>query len=487
MKPPSAAKARIPQILPSKFKPKPLPPSGDGEERGRTRAAGPPKAHSCEDLYAGPPRGEGGRRSASESGSECGDGLRNVSPAIRRSAADFSGLYRTMHRIQRPGPAGRGVRGMASRFEKTKAGEGERSEADDGAGVPRAAVSSRVNEFEVIIRRSASAPCRSSSLPTLYSGSAHSPAHSPAHLYRASAVSAESLLVAGSTRREACSPVDGRSCGEEEESPEVRHKVRTDSPPNTEAEIERIFSHGSPELNHQHVGGSQSPPALLTGSPLHHHPQHHHLDHQLLLQPSKCKGSCPASYTRFTTIRRHERQQASTRQERLPPPERKATLPGNLFLMGPAPFRLRKNLQSQPSRRSALATKVTPGAVSPEPRPLIPRRLSSLEVLERLSNADEGHIDPLSNGRGSDANGNLLQPPHRRGGYLHPFPTVTSHPSLWLLIYLRSLSSPLCPLFSTKRRRRPPSLVCVVCLQSDRGASISLCQCAAWCSSFHCE
>ncbi|TNN31952.1 Sorbin and SH3 domain-containing protein 1 [Liparis tanakae] len=478
MKPLSAAKARIPHILPSKFKPQPLPPSG--EERGRTRAAGPPKAHSCEDLYAGPPRGsgrEGGRRSASESGSECGDGLRNVSPAVRRSAADFSGLYRTMHRIERPGPARGGVRGMASRLEKTKAGEGERSEADGGGGVPRAAVSSRVNDFEVIIQRSASAPCRSSSLPTLYSGSAHSPAHSPAHLCRASAVSAESLLVAVGAPREARSPgeADGRSGGEEEESPEVRHKVRTDSSHNPEMEL--ICSHGSPGLNQQHVAGSLSPPAL--------HP-HPHLDHQLLLKPSKCKGSCPASYTRFTTIRRHERQQASRRQER--PPERKTTLPGNLFLMGPAPFRLRRNLQSQPSGRSALATKVLPGGAAPEPRPLIPRRLSSLEVLERLSNADEGPAEPLSNGRGVDANGNLLQPPagHRRGGYLHPHPVTLSRPPVVTHVSPLSLFT-LCPLLSTKRRRRPPSLVCVVCLQSDREASISLCQCAAWCSSFHWE
>ncbi|XP_076599574.1 sorbin and SH3 domain-containing protein 1 isoform X7 [Chaetodon auriga] len=456
MKPLSAAKACIPQILPSKFKPKLLPPSGDSQE-SRTKAVRHPKAHSCEDLYTGPcdtdfagaEEREGGQHvdSKSSCGTECTDGLRNVSPAIRRSASEFSTLYRTMHHIQRPSSAGcsphGSVRSLASLFEKAKANGVERSEAEDGGNIPRDAVSSRVSEFEVIIQRSSSAPSRSSSLPTLHSSQSHSPNHSPAHLYMASAVSAESLLVADTTQTDACSPVEaeGRSCGEEALSPgsvtveeaasssEDRHNIRTESPSNIEAEVEQIFSRRSPELIHQNVSGSKSPSTLLTASPpqhnhmYHHHHHHllHHLNHQLLLKPSKCKGSCPASYTRFTTILRHERQQATSQQERLPHQEKKTTLPGNLFLMGPAPFRLRKNLQSHQTRRTQLATKVTTGTqrpctLSPELRPLIPERLSSLEVLERLSNGEGSNTDHLSNGQGLDANGNLLQPlaAHRR-------------------------------------------------------------------------
>ncbi|XP_070771567.1 sorbin and SH3 domain-containing protein 1 [Enoplosus armatus] len=452
MKPLSAAKACIPQILPSKFKPKLLPPSGDSQEN-RTKAVRHPKAHSCEDLYTGPcdtdfagaEERESGQHSDSKSscGTECADGLRNVSPAIRRSASEFSSLYRTMHHIQRPSSAGcsphGSVRSLASLFEKAKADGGEGSEADDGGNIPRDAVSSRVSEFEMIIQRSSSAPSRSSSLPTLHSSHGHSPNHSPAHLYMASAVSAESLLVADATQTDVCSPVEaeGKSYGQEDLYPgsgtveeaasasEDTHNVRTESPSNTEAEVEQIFSKSSPELIHQNVGGSMSPSALLTASPPqhnhihHHHHLLHHLNHQLLLKPSKCKGSCPASYTRFTTILRHERQQAT--QERPPPLEKKTTLPGNLFLMGPAPFRLRKNLQSHQTRRTLLATKVTMGtqrpcALSPELRPLIPQRLSSLEVLERLSNGEGSNTDHLSNGQGLDANGNLLQPlaAHRR-------------------------------------------------------------------------
>ncbi|XP_035848382.1 sorbin and SH3 domain-containing protein 1 isoform X2 [Sander lucioperca] len=449
MKPLSAAKACIPQILPSKFKPKLLPPSGDSQE-SRTRAVRHPKAHSCEDLYTGPcdtdfagaEERESGQHSDSKSscGTECANGLRNVSPAIRRSASEFSNLYRTMHYIQRPSSAGcsphGSVRSLASLFEKSNAEGDERSEADDGGNIPRDAVSSRVSEFEMIIQRSSSAPSRSSSLPTLHSSHSHSPDHSSAHLYMASAVSAESLLVADATQMDACSPVEaeGKSCREEALSPgsvtveeaasssEDRHNVRTESPSNTEAEVEQIFSKSSPDLIHQNVSGSKSRSALLAASPpQHNHLHHNHLLHHPNLKSSKCKGSCPASYTRFTTILRHERQQATTQQERPPPLEKKTTLPGNLFLMGPAPFRLRKNLQSHQTRRTLLATKVTvgtqrPSTWSPEPRPLIPQRLSSLEVLERLSNGEGSNTEHLSNGQGLDANGNLLQPlaAHRR-------------------------------------------------------------------------
>lgn len=496
-KPLSAAKACIPQILPSKFKPKLLPPGGDSQE-SRTKTVRHPKAHSCEDLYTGPcdpdcagtEERESGQNSDSSYGTDWADGLRNISPAIRSSASDFLSLYRTMHHIQRPSSAGcspqGSVRSLAFLFERENSDGGERSEADEGGNIPRDAVSSRVTEFEMIIQRSSSGPSRSSSLPTLHSS--HSPAHSSSHLFMASAVSAESVLVPDATKTDACSPVEeeDKHTGEEVLLPdretveeaafysEDGHYVRTESPSATEAEVEQIFSNCSPDLVHSSVSGSKSPSALLTDPlPHHHHHLLHHLNHHPHLKPSKCKGSCPASYTRFTTILRHERQQATTQQERLPPPERK--LPGNLLLMGPAPFRLRKSLHSHQPRRTLSATKVTtstqrPCRMSPEPRPLIPRRLSSLEVLEKLSNGAGGNTDNLSNGQGLDANGNLLQPlaTHRRGGYLHPFTTVTLLSSS-VVIHLSRLYLHLVSLFSTKRH--PPSLVCVVYLQTAGEAS----------------
>lgn len=443
MKPLSAAKACIPQILPSKFKPNLLPPSGDSQTN-RTTAVRNPKAHSCEDLYNGEYDRDYAvseeRESRTQSDSRCEDGLRNASCAIRRSTSEFSSLYKSMHRIQQPSSAGcspqGSVRSLASLFEKAKAARGERSEAEDGENIPRDSVSSRVTEFEMIIQQSSSAPCRSSSLPTLHSS--HS--HSPTHLYMVSAVSAESLLIADATQTVACSPVEVEGKSSEEEgaasSADVQNE-RTESPFNCEAEVEQIFKQSSQEFINQSGGESKcdSPASPPKHGLIHHHHHHHHilqnLNHELLLKPSKCKGSCPASYTRFTTILRHERQQALTQQERPRPLEKRTTLPGNLFLMGPAPFRLRKNLQSHQTRKT-LATKVTlgfqrPYALSPELRPRIPQRLSSLEVLERLSNTEGSDTDQLSNQHCLDANGNLLQllAAQRRGGYIHPFNTVT--------------------------------------------------------------
>nr|XP_054605874.1 sorbin and SH3 domain-containing protein 1 isoform X1 [Nothobranchius furzeri] len=413
-KPLSAAKTCIPQILPSKFKPVLLPPGGNGQE-GETTAVRRGKAHSCEDLYTGAAEDrDSGQLSddVSVCGGQSADGLRDDSPAIRRSASEFSSLYKTMHHIQRPSSVGcsphGSVRSLASLFEKVKV-EGERSEADDSGNVARNNVTSRISEFERIIQRSSSAPSRSSSLPSL--SSSCSPNRSPDHPCMVSTQSAESLLVASTTQADICPLVEPGSKNSSKEaltadvvaveeaasSSDDGQNIRTEFPCNTEVEVEHIFSSGSQERSQQ----SKTPPP-----PQHNH-LHHHLLHHLNLKPSKCKSSCPASYTRFTTILRHERQQATMQQDRQPVSEKKAMLPGNLFLTGPAPFRLRKNLHSHQTQRMLLATRVT-GTMSPELRelrPSIPQRLSSLEVLEKLSK----DTDQLSNGQGLDANGNLLQ------------------------------------------------------------------------------
>uniref|UniRef100_A0A3Q3AFQ3 Sorbin and SH3 domain-containing protein 1-like n=1 Tax=Kryptolebias marmoratus TaxID=37003 RepID=A0A3Q3AFQ3_KRYMA len=411
-KPLSAAKACIPQILPSKFKPRLLPPGG----RSQDCSVRHPKAHSCEDLYTGPcepdcdgPGDQIGRR-PSLCGGDGAPGLSDDSPAIRRSISEFSSLYRSMHHIRRPSSVGcsphGSVRSLASLFESVKA-DGERSEAD--GHVPRDNVLSRVSEFETIIQRAVPAPNRSSSLPTL-----HSPSHGPARPYMASAVSAESLLVGDSTQTDVCSLVEAEHKPSRVEVPVPEREPEEESPCTTEAEVEQIFIH-------------QHEPKTPPNHHFHHHHHHllHHLNHQHLLKPSKCKGSCPASYTRFTTILRHERQQATSHQEKPPAPEKKTMPPGNLFLIGPAPFRLRKNLQSQQTRRTLLATRVTRGpqrpcSLSPELRPLIPQRLSSLEVLEKLSHEEGGGTNHLGSEQGGlDANGNLLAARHRDSSPAH--------------------------------------------------------------------
>ncbi|XP_055775613.1 sorbin and SH3 domain-containing protein 1 isoform X1 [Salvelinus fontinalis] len=449
-KPLSAAKACIPQILPSKFKPKLIPPSVDSQDR-RPAPARHPKAHSCEDIYTGSTGAE-----AQESGLNSNThknsnglpldseaGLNNGSPATRRSTSEFSTLYRNMHSIQRPscsvGSSPHGsVRSLTSLFEKVGVNgtDGEGDEA--GENMPgRDAVSSRVSEFELIIQHSSPSPTRSSSMPTLPTGQSLTHNHSPADLFMASAVSAESLLLTvpghtgqtegcpledteGKAARDKAFLLDSEMVG----SSEYSDTLRAESLSGTESETEQhgptekapVPTEKPPKVTISRTSNSPPAPVTPSASP---HKHHHHKP------SSKCKGSCPASYTRFTTIRRHERQQLATaQQDKLSTQEKiKNSLPSNLFLMGPAPFRVKRPLRSHQAKKTFSATKVMAGQTSQtnsyDPRPLIPLRLSSLEVLEKLGNGEGAPSDSdnnLTNRGVLDANGNLLQPlaAHRR-------------------------------------------------------------------------
>ncbi|XP_045556664.1 sorbin and SH3 domain-containing protein 1 isoform X6 [Salmo salar] len=454
-KPLSAAKACIPQILPSKFKPKLMAPSGDRQDR-RTVPARHPKAHSCEDIYTGSTGAEAqesGLHSNTDSDSndlplDSETGFQNGNPETRRCTAEFSTLYRNMHSIQRPsysaGSSPHGsVRSLTSLFEKVGINETDGEGDEAGGNIPRRdAVSSRVSAFELIIQRSSPTPTRSSSMPTLPTGPTHN--HGAANLFMVSAVSAEMLLVTEPGQTEGCplegtegkaaqdeASLSGSEIVEEVASSEYSDTLRAESLSGTEVEIEQ---HGStekapvPKVKPPVVTFSRtsnSPPAPVNPSAP---PHNYHLHNHHHLKPSsKCKGSCPASYTRFTTIRRHERQQqASAQQDKLSNREKiknSSSPPANLLLMGPAPFMVKRSLQSHRAKHYFSATKVMAGqrsqTHSSEPRPLIPQRLSSLEVLERLGTGEGAPTDSdnnLTNGGGMDANGNLLQPlaAHRR-------------------------------------------------------------------------
>ncbi|XP_057197251.1 sorbin and SH3 domain-containing protein 1 isoform X8 [Triplophysa rosa] len=386
----SAAKACIPQILPSKFKPKL---SSSTDER-RTEPTQRPKAHSCEDLHeeaCGSRNGDktdNDHRLNSPSKGNCSPESRNLhknGPVLGsvRSTAEFSALYRNMHNIQRPSSLGSSshgsVRGLASYFEKP----GDDATTERMGIIPRAAVTYRVMEFERIIQRSSSAPTRSASMPILPSNP--SPSHSPPPTcFLQSAVSAETLVMPGPAHADDCPAMAAENHEELSVSPErtvkneENHISRTDSVLENERKLEERTRDAAKE---------NSPSD--TSEPTGHHHHHDHFPHHL--KQSKCKGTCPASYTRFTTILRHERQQATTQ------PEKRYSPPKNLLLMGPAPFSLRRSLHSQQAKKTLSAMKPMAGDLtenrlfSPKPRPVIPQRLSSLEVLERLSN---GEVSP---------------------------------------------------------------------------------------------
>ncbi|XP_076830435.1 sorbin and SH3 domain-containing protein 1 isoform X5 [Brachyhypopomus gauderio] len=400
----SAAKACIPQILPSKFKPKLSAATHEARE-GKPEATGRPAERSCEHLHQEPPASasheaaDEDRDVATESGAD----RLNTSPLRNgpandgvKSTSEFSSLYRTMHHIHRPGSLGSSphasVRSLTSLFERP----GDDAAVDRPGLVPRDAVTFRVMEFERIIRRSSVAPTRSASMPTLSSGPSSSQSPTPGACFLQSALSAESLAIPGPVRVDDCPLVPAVDQDSQEPqlsgataagcSPSLKqnHTSQTHSEPlpHPKDQAEQPNSCVQNTTTDNTICNSSIPCTPTSEDHHHHHPPDHLPFQQLHLKPSKCKGSCPASYTRFTTIRRHERQQGVASL-----PERRSTPPTNLLLMGPAPFSLRKPLHARQAKRTAPATAAVAGE-SPGPKPIIPQRLSSLEVLERLSNGD---------------------------------------------------------------------------------------------------
>lgn len=104
---------------------------------------------------------------------------------------------------------------------------------------------------------------------------------------------------------------------------------------------------------------------------LRHHHHHHHPGHQSIGQSqgyqhrhliSTCKGRCPASYTRFTTMLRHERERARQEHQRhsqlshssqsqVQSSQSQQAMSKLAFLVSPVPFR-RKKGSPPTSRRS---------------------------------------------------------------------------------------------------------------------------------------
>ncbi|XP_076001807.1 sorbin and SH3 domain-containing protein 2-like [Genypterus blacodes] len=118
--------------------------------------------------------------------------------------------------------------------------------------------------------------------------------------------------------------------------------------------------YGSSALHHHHLRH-------------HHHQHYHHPNHQSLGRSqgyqhrhliSTCKGRCPASYTRFTTMLRHERERA--RQEHQRPSQQSRSSHSQIqtsqsqqamsklaFLVSPVPFRRKKGSPPTTRRSSA--------------------------------------------------------------------------------------------------------------------------------------
>ena len=411
-KPLSAAKACISEILPSKFKPRLSAPSALLQDR-KSILLPSEKAQSCENLCVsgslndsrrGLPlpvggsvenllmrsrRDYDGRSSSTLSLQEFGAAARRPCPLSRKAGPQFTMLYRDMHHINRAGLfLGSGpsssVRDLASHFERSglALARGELGPSQEGSDhIPKHTVSSRITAFEQLIQRSRSMPSLD-----LSGRLSKSPTPVLARSGLVSARSAESLLESTKLRpRE----VDGLSSGSIIYASPTCSRMADSALGFRGLVPSEPLSAGSDELDRCSNVSSDSREGS-SGSGHGDFPKH---------RLTKCKGTCPASYTRFTTIRRHEQQQASRRPDWRPDPRGdKGTLLRNIYLMSPLPFRLKKPLQ-HPLRQPG------PGDFSgqkPEPpnqphrdeapsagRPSVPKRLSSRLTMARLSRISE--------------------------------------------------------------------------------------------------
>uniref|UniRef100_A0A8B9F9J7 Uncharacterized protein n=1 Tax=Amazona collaria TaxID=241587 RepID=A0A8B9F9J7_9PSIT len=404
-KPLSAAKACITEILPSKFKPRLAAPAVLVQDK-KGILLPHEKAQSCENLRSSITLfdnkkafmvdiGEsienmlmkskqeyaiksGSTMSLQEYGTDSRKGY--LFPASKKSGMEFTMLYKDMHQINRSRihlstVSSCSVRDIASQFENEAKDRMEHSlSREDSEQIPKHTVSSRISAFEQLIQRSRSMPSLDFS-----TGQNKLTTSLQSKICLSSAYSAEFLLdlpKAHQEEKDATSLADksSRSCSNmEDTASDVSDAIPMDTLSACTDDID-LLSNASNDS-----GGSSN----LNG------PQKHKIN--------RCKGTCPASYTRFTTIRRHEQQQASRS------PDSKGDvygdrhmLPRNVYLMSPLPFRLKKPFQHKSRRTPPLDCPGSLAVPSPEnpgdPIQLqgsigdkTPMRLSSYDIVERLS------------------------------------------------------------------------------------------------------
>nr|XP_036871600.1 sorbin and SH3 domain-containing protein 1 isoform X44 [Manis javanica] len=413
-KPLSAAKACISEILPSKFKPRLSAPSALLQEKKGVLLPSE-KAQSCENLCVSvslndtkrslplqvggsvenllgrPRRDFDSKRSSTMSLQESVNSAGRPCPLVGKAGTQFSMFYRDMHQINRSGlflgsVSSSSVRDLASHFERSSLAlaRGELGPSPEGSEhIPKHTVSSRITAFEQLIQRSRSMPSldlsgRLSKSPT--------PVLSRSGL--TSARSAESLLESTKLRPRVMDRMDPRGVCASPTCSDVADSIlgfRGLAP-------SEPLSACSDELDHCSNTSSDSREGS-SGSTHGDFPRH---------RLSKCKGACPASYTRFTTIRKHEQQACRQPDWRPDPRGDKNALLRNIYLMSPLPFRLKKPLQHHPRQPSPSDLSGPLGGQKPDlpsqpcrdwpppgRKPSVPKRLSSRHTMARLSRISE--------------------------------------------------------------------------------------------------
>ncbi|XP_059541637.1 sorbin and SH3 domain-containing protein 2 isoform X10 [Myotis daubentonii] len=278
-----------------------------------------------------------------------------------RNAPGFLKMYKKMHRINRKDLLSSevmcSVRSRVLQYEQEPHAPGllhgwSQSSADE---VPRDMVPTRISEFEKLIQKS-------KSMPNLGEEMLSPAVLEPQHhgLGPTRRFSIESLLEEDNPGRHPCPGPRSRTS---KTLVPIHIEVTSEEPPRTHLELSDSDQDGvvSEHSDCMHVEGSSfcsesdfdhfsfTSSESFYGSSHHHHHHHHHHRHLV----SSCKGRCPASYTRFTTMRKHERAKHETPEE----PRRHdldAGLSKLAFLVSPVPFRRKKH--SPPKTQTEKAT-----------------------------------------------------------------------------------------------------------------------------------
>ncbi|XP_067297979.1 sorbin and SH3 domain-containing protein 2 isoform X7 [Pseudorasbora parva] len=315
-------------------------------------------------------------------------GRRHHRRKMAHDAPGFLQLYKKMHHIDReqllPSEVIRSVRARILELERLQQQQRHSLHgwAPFGHEVPQHMVPNRISEYEQLIQKS-------KSMPDLGDENAPSGTTTPGSSRASSCpkrrFSVESLLEEEDPPERARSPPEGHPRPGPDSSRLVpihgknqrQHQDYSDSEQDACAsEMSDIHIEGSSlcsesDLDHCSLTSSES----FYGSGQHHHHGHHHHGHhhhrhhhlhQSVGQSqgyqhrhliSSCKGRCPASYTRFTTMLKHERQQERARQESHPaltsPLAQQSPSESGLsklaFLVSPVPFRRKRG--SPPTQR----------------------------------------------------------------------------------------------------------------------------------------
>ncbi|XP_037067600.1 sorbin and SH3 domain-containing protein 2 isoform X2 [Peromyscus leucopus] len=298
----------------------------------------------------------------------CGNSRSRIKHRSAHNAPGFLKMYKKMHRINRKDLMSSevicSVKSRILQYEKEQQPRGllhgwSQSSTEE---VPRDMVPTRISEFEKLIQKSKSMPNLGDEMLSPVTLEPQQNGLCPKRRF-----SIESLLEEETQGRQ---PSQGqRNCKSKTLVP-IHIEVTSDEQPRTHMEFSDSDQDGvvSDHSDYVHVEGSSfcsesdfdhfsfTSSESFYGSSHHHHHHHHHHHRHLI---SSCKGRCPASYTRFTTMLKHER----AKHENIDHPRRQEMDPGLsklAFLVSPVPFRRKKNLtpRKQPEQAKCKASVV---------------------------------------------------------------------------------------------------------------------------------